>query len=417
MHPFIFVSQCLFLASCSVSLLYSLACGGLLLLAFLLSTNALRVNRLANRWLGLFLGCVGCVLLDRVLPGTTVAAQYSNLPGWLELTRLAMAPAFYFGVVQFTAPNRPLQRRDGLHFLPWLLFVLVMLPALLGGRPAVFALLPAWATTGVRILVFATPKVQAIGYWLAAYLALRQHQRHVLQLTAQPEPIDLQWLKQVLGGLALLVGLWLNELFFHLNWVLMLTPVGYLGAVFYLAHYALRQPEVFAFPAPVRAEIQELWQLDPPVLPDPVPSSPKPARLSPSQVAYWQQRLRHLLETEKVYLEADLSLPTLAQRAGLSTHELSYVLNEGFEVNFFQFINAYRVAEAQRLLASAQHQHLSLVGIAFEAGFSSKTTFNTTFKKVTGLTPSQFLQQVQASSAPQPEPPGSARLPPMGSVG
>lgn len=398
-------------------LLYSLACGGVLLLAFLLGTNALRVNRLANRWLGIFLACVGCALLGRVLPGTPVAAQSPNLPGWLELTRLAMAPAFYLSVVQFTAPNRPWQRRDGLHFLPWLLFLLAMLPPLLGWGPAGVARLPGGAAVVGGALVFATPKVQAIGYWLAAYLALRQHQRHLLQLTAQPEPIDLQWLKQVLWGLALLVGLWLNELFFHLSWVLALTPVGYLGAVFYLAYYALRQREVFAFPAPVRAEIQELWQEEVATLPDPVPDSSRQARLSPSQVAYWQQRLQQLLATEKVYLESDLSLPALAQRAGLSTHELSYVLNEGFGVNFFQFINAYRVAEAQRLLASAQHQHLSMVGIAFEAGFSSKTTFNTTFKKVTGLTPSEFVRQVRAGSAPQPAPPGSAWLPPMGSVG
>ena len=400
-----------------MSLVYSLACGGVLLLAFLLGTNALRVNRLANRWLGGFLACVGCVLLGRVLLGTPIAAQYPSLPGWLELTRLAMAPAFYLSVVQFTAPNRSWQRRDGLHFLPWLLFLLAMLPALLGWGPAGTALFSGGAASVGRALVSATPKVQAIGYWLAAYLALRQHQRHLPQLTAQPEPIDLQWLKQVLWGLALLVALWLNELFFHLSWVLALTPAGYLGAVFYLAYSALRQSEVFAFPAPVRAEIQELWQEDVPALPDPAPGPAKRARLSASQVAYWQQRLHQLLETEKVYLEADLSLPALAQRAGLSTHELSYVLNEGFGVNFFQFINAYRVAEAQRLLASAQHQHLSMVGIAFEAGFSSKTTFNTTFKKATGLTPSQFLQQVQAGSAPQPVMPGSTWFPPMGSVG
>jgi AraC-like DNA-binding protein len=402
-----------------VPLVYSLACGGVLLLAFLLSTNALRVNRLANRWLGVFLVCLGCVLLGRVLPGTPVAAQYPSLPGWLELTRLAMAPAFYLSVVQFTAPSRSWQWRDGLHFLPWLLFLLVLLPQLLGWGPAGVARLPGGAGAVARVLIFATPKMQAIGYWLAAYLALRQHQRHLLQLTAQPEPIALQWLKRVLWGLALLVVLWLNELFFHLGWVLALTPVGYLGAVFYLAYYALRQPEVFAFPAPVRAEIQELWQQDPPASPSPDPAlgSPRQARLSPSQVAYWQRRLRQLLEAEEIYLEADLSLPTLAQRAGLSTHELSYVLNEGFKVNFFQFINAYRVAEAQRLLASAQHQHLSIVGIAFEAGFSSKTTFNTTFKKVTGLTPSQFMQEVRAGNAPPPAPLGGVRLPPLGSVG
>jgi AraC-like DNA-binding protein len=400
-------------------LLYSLACGGVLLLAFLLSTNALRVNRLANRWLGVFLAGVACVLLGRALPGTPVAAHYPTLLGWLELTRLAMAPAFYLSVVQFTAPNRPWRGRDGLHFLPWLLFLLAMLPLLLGWGPAGVAGLSSSTASVGRALVFAAPKVQAIGYWLAAYLALRQHQRQVLQLTAHPEPIDLQWLQQVLWGLALLVGLWLNELFFHLGWVLALTPLGYLSAVFYLAYHALRQREVFAFPAPIRAEIQELWQEETPEfeLAGSAPTASKQVRLSPSQVAYWQQQLSHLLETEQVYLEADLSLPALAQRAGLSTHELSYVLNEGFGVNFFQFINAYRVAEAQRLLASAQHQHLSMVGIAFEAGFSSKTTFNTTFKKVTGLTPSQFLQQVRAGEAPLSAPPSRTWLPPMGSVG
>lgn len=294
-----------------------------------------------------------------------------------------------------------------------------MLPPLLGAGPPGALGLPGWAALVVRPLVFATPKVQAIGYWLAAYRVLRRHQRHLPRLTAQLEPLGLQWLQQVLWGLAGLVLLWLNELFFHLGWVLALTPVGYLGAVFYLAYYALRQPEVFAFSAPVRAEIQELWQEDAPAAPAPAPapSSPKQARLSPSQVAYWQHRLQQQLATEKVYLDPDLSLPALAQRAGLTTHELSYVLNEGFGLNFFQFINGYRVEEAKRLLASAQHQHLSMVGIAFEAGFSSKTTFNTTFKKVTGLTPSQFVQAIRAGAAPQPALPGSALLPPIGSVG
>ena len=226
----------------------------------------------------------------------------------------------------------------------------------------------------------------------------------------------MQWLKYVLWGAALLVLLWVNELFLHINWVLLLTPVGYLAAVFYLAYHTLRQPEVFAFSAPVREQIQELWQETTPALPETsIPT--KQARLSPSQMVFWQQRLQQLLETEKTYLVADLSLPVLAEQVGLSTHELSYVLNEGVGVNFFQFINAYRVEEAKRLLRSAQHQHLSIVGIAFEAGFSSKTTFNTTFKKMTGLTPSKFMQQAQISNAPPAEPPDSALLPPMGSVG
>ena len=387
-------------------MLYLLACGGVLVLAFLLST--LRVNRLANTWLGVFLACFACVLLDRGLP-----PNYPTLPGWLELTRLAMAPAFYLSVVHFTAPNRPARRRDALHFLPWLLFLLLLLPHLLTGQVLIRPV-PSWAVAATRLLVFATPKLQATAYWLAAYLALNRHQRQLPQLTAQLEPRDLQWLKHLLWGAALLMLLWGNELFLHINWVLALTPVGYLATVFYLAYVALRQPEVFAFSAPVREQIQELWQEATPVLPT---TPAKQERLSPSQVAFWQQRLQQLLETQKPYLAADLSLPVLAEQIGLSTHELSYVLNEGVGVNFFQFINAYRVEEAKRLLCSPQHQHLSIVGIAFEAGFSSKTTFNTTFKKVTGLTPSQFMQEARTGNNPQAEPPDSALLPPMGSVG
>ena len=164
-------------------MLYLLACGSVLVLVFLTSTNALRVNRLANTWLGVFLACFACVLLGRGLPAA--APYYPNLLGWLELTRLAMAPAFYLSVVHFTAPARVARRRDALHFLPWLLFLLAMLPHLLTGQVVRPVALPGWAVVGIRLLVFSTPKVQAIAYWLVAYLTLNRHQRQLPQLTAQ----------------------------------------------------------------------------------------------------------------------------------------------------------------------------------------------------------------------------------------
>jgi len=69
---------------------------------------------------------------------------------------------------------------------------------------------------------------------------------------------------------------------------------------------------------------------------------------------------------------------------------LSYVLNKGIKKNFYQFINELRVEEAKILLLSDKVKTLDMLGIATHAGFNSKTTFNTTFKKLTGLTPSQF---------------------------
>ena len=85
------------------------------------------------------------------------------------------------------------------------------------------------------------------------------------------------------------------------------------------------------------------------------------------------------METDKPYLDPTLNLPGLARLMGLSVHEMSELINTGFGENFAQFVNRHRVGESQRLLLSEKHAHLSMVGIAFEAGFKMA------FKKITGV--------------------------------
>jgi AraC-like DNA-binding protein len=74
----------------------------------------------------------------------------------------------------------------------------------------------------------------------------------------------------------------------------------------------------------------------------------------------------------------------------LTPHQLSYLINIGFNENFFLFVNKYRVERVKELLINKENDHLSILGIAFESGFSSKTAFNTTFKKFTQQTPSEY---------------------------
>jgi AraC-like DNA-binding protein len=364
-------------------ILYTLTCGSAFLLAFLLMGNSLQVNKLANRWLAVVLLCFGCALLDRILPGTWLDSHYPAVLGVVELTRLAMSPALYLSVMMFTQPDYRFRARDLSHFLPWALFILYALPLL--GRWA--WLPPVPLSQVVRALVFYSTKIQAVVYWGLAYWQLVRHQRHVRLLAAEVGAIDLAWLRYLLLGLALLLVLWLNEVFFQVELLQDVTPAGYLAATFALGYFALRQREVFAFAPAARAEVTTVLHAA-----EAVPAPTRPPRLPPAQVQAMQQQLLHLMTTERLFLEPDLSLPTLAQRVGASLHELSYVLNEVLEESFFQFVNRYRVEEAKRLLVSAQHRHLSILGIGFEAGFSSKTTFNTTFKKMTGLSPSQFAQ-------------------------
>ena len=104
-------------------------------------------------------------------------------------------------------------------------------------------------------------------------------------------------------------------------------------------------------------------------------------------------RLEQYMTNEKPYLSGDLSLTHLAERLAFSPNQLSQILNEGFGENFYRFVNRYRVEESKRLLLDPAFAHYSVLGIAFQAGFSTKSTFNKTFKELTGLAPSEFVKQ------------------------
>ncbi|MBK8558088.1 MAG: helix-turn-helix transcriptional regulator [Lewinellaceae bacterium] len=110
-------------------------------------------------------------------------------------------------------------------------------------------------------------------------------------------------------------------------------------------------------------------------------------------------RLRSFMEQEKAYLNPDLTLTELAQQTGMNTAQLSFVINNGLGKNFNDFINQYRVEAVKSSLQDPSLAHLSLLGVAFECGFNSKTTFNRAFKKLTGNAPSGYL--VRLAKDPQ----------------
>jgi AraC-like DNA-binding protein len=103
------------------------------------------------------------------------------------------------------------------------------------------------------------------------------------------------------------------------------------------------------------------------------------------------QRLAKFMETERPYLEPRLTLSDLAESLGLSTHHLSQLLNEHLNQNFFDFVNGYRVAAFKAAVQSPSSQHLTLIAIAQDSGFNSKSSFNRIFKEISGQTPSQYL--------------------------
>jgi len=104
-------------------------------------------------------------------------------------------------------------------------------------------------------------------------------------------------------------------------------------------------------------------------------------------------KLDHAVLSESLYREAGLTLPILAAKVGAKSNIVSQALNQTLGVNFFDYINNHRIAEAKRLLLSAEEGEATILDIAYSVGFNSKSTFNAAFKKQTGQTPSLFRKQ------------------------
>src|SRR5690606_12004195 len=105
------------------------------------------------------------------------------------------------------------------------------------------------------------------------------------------------------------------------------------------------------------------------------------------------QKIQSYMEKATPYLEADFDLAALAQGINTPAYRVSQVINAELQQNFFDFVNAYRIAESRRLL---KNNDKSITEIMYAAGFNSKSVFNTTFKKHTGLTPSQYRKSPEA---------------------
>jgi AraC-like DNA-binding protein len=106
-------------------------------------------------------------------------------------------------------------------------------------------------------------------------------------------------------------------------------------------------------------------------------------------------KLRTYMDTNKPYLNPDLNLPQLAKEIDIPSHYLSQVINENFGLNFFDFINRYRVDEIKAKIVDPDFNNFSILGIAFESGFNSKSAFNRVFKNIAGKTPSEYKKTVQ----------------------
>jgi AraC-like DNA-binding protein len=117
----------------------------------------------------------------------------------------------------------------------------------------------------------------------------------------------------------------------------------------------------------------------------------KRALVPEKELGRLKTKLQNLMETEKPYLNPQLTLNDLSKGLGVNSAVLSYAINNGFAKNFNDFVNEFRIRAVREKLANGEAENLTLLAVAFECGFNSKATFNRAFKKFTDTSPKRYL--------------------------
>ncbi|MBS1504539.1 MAG: helix-turn-helix domain-containing protein, partial [Bacteroidetes bacterium] len=266
-----------------------------------------------------------------------------NLPEQMLLT---VGPLLYLYVLKITQREYQFKRRDLLHLSP-LAFVVAPTPVL-------------------QILIF----VSVMAYLYLADQLIQKFYKGLQPVLMDRSLLEFRWLRRLLGATALLWVLWLaSEL-----------GVPVYGSVYIFFAVMIIWMAAAAFLRPQAGIVKQT----------PAISKSVPPELKGKGI--W---LKKTMESDRYYLDSELSLTSMAEKLGLTTHELSQIVNTGLKKSFADFVNGYRVHDAAAKMQDPEFDHLTLLGIAYESGFNSQRTFNRAFKDVTGKTPLEYKNDLK----------------------
>jgi AraC-like DNA-binding protein len=344
-----------------------------------------RQNSLANRILGTWILLLSFGLVSRFLMEHQFYLEYPHFTGADHSFPLLYGPLFYLYVRTLISPRPSFGRQQLLHFLPFLLHQVYFVPSFYaqsGSFKLQFMQSMMEQGPPVFIQVSALLKVlHGSTYVSLTLLLLRTHARSVCDSFSNIEKVSLHWL-YVLAGLQVVIwgtALVVNVVEFFGIYLLPAGLIYVMVAVMVYAtgYFALRQPEIFATTAGQAAEPMAATKYE-------------KTRLDEDKAQQYLQELIDHMKEEKPFMRSTLTLQELADELSIASHQLSQVINDRLQKNFFDFINSYRVEEVQVRLLAPEAQNLTILAVALDSGFSSKSSFNTIFKKHTQMTPTEY---------------------------
>ena len=373
------------------------AAQGLFLAAVLASRHR---NALPNRLLAALVLVFSLDLAMAVYHASAVSTRWPALVGLDLPIAFLYGPLLYLYVRTLTSPRPVLHPRDLGHFVPFVGLLLFLLPFfLLPGTEKLALVRDPSLALQTRAFVVITPLklVHGTAYLVLIVVLLRRHGRRIRDTFSSVEDVRLRWLRNLTAGvvamLAVSGGLYL--LGTRANVVGMdpsgiyddLTLLCVTVFVYALGYFGLRQPEITAPLAPEEAAAAKLEATR--------PDEAAYARsgMRPDEAARHRDRLLALMEAEHLYRQGDLTLHELATALGISSHNLTEVLNTQLGQSFYDFVNGYRVREVQERLTDPEYANWTVLAIAMDAGFNAKSSFNAAFKRHAGMTPSQYRER------------------------
>lgn len=353
-----------------------LGVGQALLLALVLLTIQ-RGNRTANRILAAIVVTISVSVSASILSNTHYFQIYPHLSRINHPFDFLGGPLLFLYIRALTARNSVFGKKTLLHFVPAVLVLLYLTPFYLQSWEFKHSSLPSATWYYVRSALVI---IQFLIYLvLIISMLLRYSQRVRNRSTPAERAVLLQVRFLVISFLSLWVlgilryGIDLRYPAYSTQTVWLL-PLAVTAVLYALAYFGLRRSEV-------------LIGID-----DQLPPEKKYERstLTPERSQRYLGKLQHAMESEKAYIDGDLTIQKLAAKLSIPVQHLSQVVNEQLNQNILDFINKHRVEEAKRRLLDPTSKHLSILAIAEDVGFNSKSAFNAVFKKHTKTTPSEF---------------------------
>ena len=278
------------------------------------------------------------------------------------------------------------------HFAPFFIFLIASLiffdQSVMAGTHG-FLVIDRFVS--FRIVYAITFFVSITAYSIATFVVIHRHQKRLKELVSYSSgKITLKWLLGL--SITFYTGYVLMFIFGGIDIMTGFMPfdpyeISFIGLTlltFLFGVFGFQQPAIF----------EEVVRFHPESIPLEVNDPKKYQRsgLKQEDVADYVNKIRKYMVIEKPYLNRELTIYDLSDQLKIPRHILSEVINEHMGKNFYNLVNDYRVNEVKESMKREDLQHLTILAIAYDSGFNSKSSFNTIFKEKTGQTPSEYLK-------------------------